>query len=156
MPFIDKYFLIDNHVLQLDYLDLFNHLILQVLMEEVVRQNITDRQWIASEAWVTYSTLSSPKNLPSLAGTIGFALKKAVIPSLGPFLTRLRPDGDYQKSDPFLRELWEEIFGCSLGIDLSTTPSSRRQCTGSEIIGEGEFTTNALFLCPDPFPMFSQ
>eukprot|EP00063_Salmo_salar_P096022 XP_014070857.1 PREDICTED: extracellular calcium-sensing receptor-like [Salmo salar] len=110
----------------------------RVLMEEVVRQNITDRQWIASEAWVTYSTLSSPKNLPSLAGTIGFALKKAVIPSLGPFLTRLRPDGDYQKSDPFLRELWEEIFGCSLGIDLSTTPSSRRQCTGSEIIGEGE------------------
>ncbi|XP_031651896.1 extracellular calcium-sensing receptor-like [Oncorhynchus kisutch] len=110
----------------------------RALMEEVVRQNITDRQWIASEAWVTYSTLSSPKNLPSLAGTIGFALKKAVIPSLGPFLTRLRPDGDYQKSDPFLRELWEEIFGCSLGIDLSMTPSSRRQCTGSEVIGEGE------------------
>ncbi|XP_071216141.1 extracellular calcium-sensing receptor-like isoform X2 [Salvelinus alpinus] len=110
----------------------------RALMEEVVRQNITDRQWIASEAWVTYSTLSSPKNLPSLAGTIGFALKKAVIPSLGPFLTRLRPDGDYQKSDPFLRELWEEIFGCSLGIDLSMTPSSRRQCTGSEVIGEGD------------------
>nr|XP_046171426.1 extracellular calcium-sensing receptor-like [Oncorhynchus gorbuscha] len=110
----------------------------RALMEEVVRQNITDKQWIASEAWVTYSTLSSPKNLPSLAGTIGFALKKAVIPSLGPFLTRLRPDGDDQKSDPFLRELWEEIFGCSLGIDLSITPSSRRQCTGSEVIGEGE------------------
>lgn len=145
MPFIDKYFLIDNQVLQLDYLDLFNRLILQALMEEVVRQNITDRQWIASEAWVTYSTLSSPKNLPSLAGTIGFALKKAVIPSLGPFLTRLRPDGDYQKSDSFLRELWEEIFGCSLGIDLSMTPSSRRQCTGSEVIGERKFTTNALF-----------
>ncbi|XP_064831366.1 extracellular calcium-sensing receptor-like [Oncorhynchus masou masou] len=110
----------------------------RALMEEVVRQNITDRQWIASEAWVTYSTLSSPKNLPSLAGTIGFALKKAVIPSLGPFLTRLRPDGENQKSDPFLRELWEEIFGCSLGIDLNMNPSSRRQCTGSEVIGEGE------------------
>ncbi|XP_041733036.2 extracellular calcium-sensing receptor-like [Coregonus clupeaformis] len=108
------------------------------LMEEVVRQNITDRQWIASEAWVTYSTLSTPKNLPSLAGTIGFALKKAVIPGLGPFLTRLHPDGDYQKSDPFLRELWEEMFGCSLGVDLSVTQSSRRQCTGSEVIREGE------------------
>ncbi|CAB1349313.1 unnamed protein product, partial [Coregonus sp. 'balchen'] len=110
----------------------------RALLEEVVRQNITDRQWIASEAWVTYSTLSSPKNLPSLSGTIGFALKKAIIPSLGPFLTRLRPDGDYQKSDPFLRELWEEMFGCSLGVDLSMTQSSRRQCTGSEVIGEGE------------------
>nr|XP_029529755.1 extracellular calcium-sensing receptor-like [Oncorhynchus nerka] len=108
------------------------------LMEEVVRQNITDKQWIASEAWVTYSTIASPKNLPSLAGTIGFALKKADIPGLGPFLTRLHPDGDYQKSDPFLRELWEEMFGCSLGVDLSVTLPSRRQCTGSEVIREGE------------------
>uniref|UniRef100_A0A4W5M4L1 G-protein coupled receptors family 3 profile domain-containing protein n=1 Tax=Hucho hucho TaxID=62062 RepID=A0A4W5M4L1_9TELE len=128
----------------LDYLDLLNYLILQALMEEVVRQNITDKQWIASEAWITDSTLSSPENLPSLAGTIGFALKKAVIPGLGTFLTRLHPDGDYQKSDPFLRELWEEMFRCSLGIDLSVTQSSRRQCTGSEVIGEGEFTPESL------------
>ncbi|KAM9441576.1 extracellular calcium-sensing receptor-like [Salvelinus alpinus] len=108
------------------------------LMEEVVRQNITDKQWIASESWVTYFTIAAPKNLPSLAGTIGFALKKADIPGLGPFLTRLHPDGDYQKSDPFLRDLWEEMFGCSLGVDLSVTLPSRRQCTGSEVIREGE------------------
>eukprot|EP00063_Salmo_salar_P044194 XP_014019029.1 PREDICTED: extracellular calcium-sensing receptor-like [Salmo salar] len=107
-------------------------------MEEVVRQNITDKQWIASESWVTYSTIAAPKNLLSLSGTIGFALKKADIPGLGPFLTRLHPDGDYQKSDPFLRELWEEMFGCSLGVDPSVTQSSRRQCTGSEVIREGE------------------
>uniref|UniRef100_A0A8C7JHM0 Extracellular calcium-sensing receptor-like n=1 Tax=Oncorhynchus kisutch TaxID=8019 RepID=A0A8C7JHM0_ONCKI len=108
------------------------------LMEEVVRQNITDKQWIASEAWVTYSTIAAPTNLPSFAGTIGFALKKADIPGLGPFLTRLHPDGDYQKSDPFLRDLWEEMFVCSLGVDLSVTLSSRRLCTGSEVIREGE------------------
>ncbi|XP_055737002.1 extracellular calcium-sensing receptor-like [Salvelinus fontinalis] len=108
------------------------------LMEEVVRQNITDKQWIASEAWVTFSSIAAPKNLPSLAGTIGFALKKADIPGLGTFLTRLHPDGDYQKSDPFVWELWEEIFGCSLGVDLSVTLLSRRQCTGSEVIREGE------------------
>ncbi|KAM9441650.1 extracellular calcium-sensing receptor-like [Salvelinus alpinus] len=108
------------------------------LMEEVVRQNITDKQWIASEAWVTFSTIAAPKNLPSLAGTIGFALKKADIPGLGTFLTRLHPDGDYQKSDPFVWELWEEMFVCSLGVDLSMTLSSRRQCTASEVIREGE------------------
>uniref|UniRef100_A0A8C7JDQ3 G-protein coupled receptors family 3 profile domain-containing protein n=1 Tax=Oncorhynchus kisutch TaxID=8019 RepID=A0A8C7JDQ3_ONCKI len=107
------------------------------LMEEVVRQNITDKQWIASEAWVTFSTIAAPKNLPSLAGTIGFALKKAEIPGLGPFLTRLHPDGDYQKSDPFLRELWEEMFVCSLGVYPSLTLPSRRQCTGSE--GESQY-----------------
>nr|XP_046152337.1 extracellular calcium-sensing receptor-like [Oncorhynchus gorbuscha] len=110
----------------------------RALMEEVVRQNITDKQWIASEAWVTFSTIAAPKNLPSLAGTIGFALKKAEIPGLGHFLTSLHPDRDNQNSDPFLRELWEEMFGCSLGFDLSVTLPSRRQCTGSEVIREGE------------------
>uniref|UniRef100_A0AAZ3Q053 Receptor ligand binding region domain-containing protein n=1 Tax=Oncorhynchus tshawytscha TaxID=74940 RepID=A0AAZ3Q053_ONCTS len=38
------------------------------LMEEVVRQNITDKQWIASEAWVTYSTIASRKTCPLLPG----------------------------------------------------------------------------------------
>lgn len=119
-------------------------------MEEVVRQNITDKQWIASESWVTYTTIAAPKNLLSLSGTIGFALKKADIPGLGPFLTRLHPDGDYQKSDPFLRELWEEMFGCSLGVDPSVTQSSRRQCTGSEVIREGEFTPTFQFYVQIP------
>uniref|UniRef100_A0A3P8YRS4 G-protein coupled receptors family 3 profile domain-containing protein n=1 Tax=Esox lucius TaxID=8010 RepID=A0A3P8YRS4_ESOLU len=108
----------------------------QALLEEVVRQKVTDKQWIATEAWITYTGLAAPKNLPSLAGTIGFALRKADIPGLGPFLTRLRPDGEDQKSDPFLREFWEDMFGCSLGLDLKVNPSSRRQCSGSEVIGE--------------------
>ncbi|KAJ7995397.1 hypothetical protein DPEC_G00244140 [Dallia pectoralis] len=110
----------------------------QALLEEVVRQNVTDKQWIATEAWITYATLTAPKFLPVVTGTIGFALRKGDIPGLGPFLTRLGPDGDNQKSDPFLKEFWEDMFGCSLGLDLKVNTSSMRQCFGSEVISIGK------------------
>ncbi|KAM6960552.1 extracellular calcium-sensing receptor-like [Aplochiton taeniatus] len=110
----------------------------KALLEEVVRQNITDRQWIATEAWVTYTTLSTPQNLPSLVGTIGFALRRADIAGLGSFLTRLNPNLVSSDSDPFLTELWEELFGCTLLVNISRTSSLRRQCEGSEFIVVGE------------------
>ncbi|XP_067103103.1 extracellular calcium-sensing receptor-like [Osmerus mordax] len=106
----------------------------QALMKEVVRQNITDKQWIATEAWVSETSLSVLENLPSLAGTIGFAVRRAPIPGLGAFLTQLRPDGPSPHHDPFLRELWEELFGCSLEAGQGTA----RLCSGSEVIVEGE------------------
>ena len=110
---------------------LFLFLCLQALLREVVRQNITDKQWIASEAWVTFTSLSVPENLPSLVGTIGFALRRAPIPGLGAFLAQLRPGGPSPHHDPFLRELWEELFGCSLEAGQGTA-----RCSGSEVIGQ--------------------
>ncbi|XP_067363907.1 extracellular calcium-sensing receptor-like [Channa argus] len=103
----------------------------KVLFEEVVEQNVTDKQWIASDAWATYSGISVPRNLPSLAGTIGFALRRADIPGLGPFLTRLNPN--LSTTDPFLTELWETLFGCSLSAGLG-----RKLCSGSEDIETGK------------------
>ncbi|XP_049433448.1 extracellular calcium-sensing receptor-like [Epinephelus fuscoguttatus] len=105
----------------------------KALFEEVVHQNVTDKQWIANEAWVTYSTVSIPRNIPSLAGTIGFALRKADIPGVGAFLARLNPSLSSPESDPFMKELWETLFGCSLSAGLGET-----LCSGSEVIGIGE------------------
>lgn len=103
----------------------------QALFEEVVHQNVTDKQWIANEAWVTYSTVSVPRNIPSLAGTIGFALQKADIPGLGVFLARINPSLGSPDSNPFMKELWETLFGCSFSAGLGGT-----SCSGSEVIGE--------------------
>ncbi|KAK2847339.1 hypothetical protein Q5P01_010338 [Channa striata] len=103
----------------------------KALFDEVVEQNVTDKQWIANDAWATYSSISVSRNLPSLAGTIGFALRRADIPGLGPFLTRLNPS--LSSSDPFLKELWETLFGCSLGAGLG-----RKLCSGSEAIEIGQ------------------
>uniref|UniRef100_A0A4W6C8B1 G-protein coupled receptors family 3 profile domain-containing protein n=1 Tax=Lates calcarifer TaxID=8187 RepID=A0A4W6C8B1_LATCA len=89
----------------------------QALFDEVVHRNITDKQWIATDAWVTYGSVSVPRNTLSLAGTIGFAVRKADIPGLGAFLTRVNPG----LSDPFLKELWETVFGCSLSAGQKGT-----------------------------------
>uniref|UniRef100_A0A3Q3KDK4 G-protein coupled receptors family 3 profile domain-containing protein n=1 Tax=Monopterus albus TaxID=43700 RepID=A0A3Q3KDK4_MONAL len=91
----------------------------QALFEEVVHQNVTDKQWIANDPWVTYRAFSVPRYVSSLAGTIGFALRKADIPGLGAFLTRINPHSP--NSDPFVKELWETLFGCSLSGGLGQT-----------------------------------
>lgn len=103
----------------------------QALFEEVVHQNVTDKQWIANDAWVTYGTVSVPHNIPSLAGTIGFALRKGDIPGLGAFLAHIKSRMSSPNFDPFMKELWEELFGCSPSADLRGT-----LCSGSEVIGE--------------------
>lgn len=114
----------------------------QALFEELVHQNVTDKQWIANDAWVTYGAVSVPCYIPSLAGTIGFALRKADIPGLGAFLAHNNTRLSSPNSDPFIKELWEELFGCSPSADLGGT-----MCSGSEVIGELIFgkTTQNLF-----------
>ncbi|XP_073671759.1 extracellular calcium-sensing receptor [Paramisgurnus dabryanus] len=61
------------------------------LMKEVVRQNITGIQWIASEAWVTAARPSTPEMFKSFGGTVGFVVRKMAIPKLGPFLKNISP-----------------------------------------------------------------
>ncbi|MGH0192346.1 UNVERIFIED_CONTAM: hypothetical protein FKN15_009164 [Acipenser sinensis] len=66
-----------------------------------------------------------------LIGSVGFAIRKAEIPGLKEFLTRLRIQDAY--NFPLTAELWEEIFDCNLNGSLNTRPSSSRNpCTGSE------------------------
>ncbi|XP_066566422.1 extracellular calcium-sensing receptor-like [Amia ocellicauda] len=56
------------------------------LIKDVALHNITDKQWIASEAWVTSTLISSNKNFSFLEGTIGFAVQGAKMPELKDFL----------------------------------------------------------------------
>ncbi|KAJ8367811.1 hypothetical protein SKAU_G00078390 [Synaphobranchus kaupii] len=109
---------------------------MEVLLTEVVRQNITDKQWIASESWITSGLISIPQNLPSLKGTIGFAQRKGIIQGLRSFLTRFQPKD--LPSDPFMQEFWELMFGCYLKNDSTPSLSARPQCTGSERLDDVE------------------
>ncbi|KAL1256528.1 hypothetical protein QQF64_012073 [Cirrhinus molitorella] len=102
---------------------------LEVVFKEVVVQNVTNRQWIATEAWSTSIQYSVPASIPLLAGTIGFALRRANIQGFGAFLAQLSPVK--QPNEPFVKDVWEEIFGCLLAQDWQ--PSTKRpKCTGSE------------------------
>ncbi|XP_075330723.1 extracellular calcium-sensing receptor-like [Odontesthes bonariensis] len=75
------------------------------LMKEVVKQNITGIQWIASEAWITAPRPSTPEMYQAFGGALGFVVQKMAIPKLKPFLTAISPYTD--PSAAFVKDFWE-------------------------------------------------
>ncbi|XP_066541186.1 extracellular calcium-sensing receptor-like [Hoplias malabaricus] len=116
---------------------------IQPIVEETLRQKMTGKQWVASEAWVTSSLISS--SYPSLSGTIGFAIRRAEIQGLKNFLHSLQPIA--QPYNPSSREFWETQFNCT--FNMSTPVGSmadpiqyNRTCTGQERIEDTETIYN--------------
>ncbi|KAL6479405.1 hypothetical protein MHYP_G00128380 [Metynnis hypsauchen] len=108
---------------------------MEVLLKEVVRQNATDRQWIATEAWSTSTHYSAWSGI-SLVGTLGFALRRVDIQGLGSYLTQLSPE-EHTK-EQLVQNVWEEVFGCKFGKEMYSGP----HCTGLERVevqGEAYF-----------------
>ncbi|XP_071353036.1 extracellular calcium-sensing receptor-like isoform X2 [Trachinotus anak] len=68
------------------------------LMEEVVRQNVTGLQWMASEAWTSAAVLQTPHLMPYLGGTLGIAIRRGEIPGLREFLLQIHPDPNHNNS----------------------------------------------------------
>ncbi|KAG9273401.1 extracellular calcium-sensing receptor-like [Astyanax mexicanus] len=115
---------------------------IQPVIEEMIRQNVTDRQWVGSEAWVTSTLISS--GYPNLSGTIGFAIRRADIPGLKKFLQNLQPLAE--PYNPSAREFWEMQFQCSFNKDLPLSMGDlehyNRTCTGQERIEDTETIYN--------------
>ncbi|XP_017564502.1 extracellular calcium-sensing receptor-like [Pygocentrus nattereri] len=107
---------------------------MEVLLREVVKQNVTDRQWIATEAWSTSSQHSALSGT-CLAGTLGFALRKVDIKGLGSYLAQLGFDM-YQK-EPLVQNVWKELFGCRFGEETKSG-SVRSLCKDLEKVEEQE------------------
>lgn len=66
---------------------------------------------------------------------MGFAIRRAHIPGLQDFLLRLHPSSADAAEDPFLRPFWEEVFQCSLGMqlkDLHSHSEGKPPCSGKE------------------------
>ncbi|XP_030620579.1 olfactory receptor CW1 [Chanos chanos] len=118
---------------------------IEPVVQEVIRQNVTGKQWVASEAWVTSTLISTAENFRSLEGTIGFAIRRAEIPGLKHFLESLQPlAGPY---NPFAREFWETQFQCSLNTSLPFSSLAEpthynRTCSGEESIRDVEIIYN--------------
>lgn len=97
-------------------------------LEVIESYNITDKQWLGSEAWITQADLASAGRRRILQGAIGFALPQAPIPGLSDFLLSLKPS-DEPQSD-IIKAMWENFFACS----FSPTNTSAA-CTGMEDLG---------------------
>uniref|UniRef100_W5M543 G-protein coupled receptors family 3 profile domain-containing protein n=1 Tax=Lepisosteus oculatus TaxID=7918 RepID=W5M543_LEPOC len=101
------------------------------LVEEIVLQNITDRQWIASEAWTTSTVIQSKENFHSFGGTIGIAIRRGEIPGLETFLLQIQPTSN--SNNNLLRQFWENIFDCKFQAK-SNDLESNKICSGTEDI----------------------
>uniref|UniRef100_A0A3B4VPP4 Olfactory receptor C family, u1 n=1 Tax=Seriola dumerili TaxID=41447 RepID=A0A3B4VPP4_SERDU len=103
------------------------------LLLELAQRNVTGIQWVASEAWVTASLLTSPGFQPLLEGTLGFSFPGVRIPGLKEFLLNVRPSPE--PGMEFVNMFWEELFD-SHTVDnlmgLDDFDSEKPVCTGSE------------------------
>ncbi|XP_050991313.1 LOW QUALITY PROTEIN: extracellular calcium-sensing receptor-like [Labeo rohita] len=108
------------------------------LMEEVVLQNMTGRQWIASEAWTTSPVYHTPRFLPILGGTLGIAIRRGEIEGLREFLLRLRPSSD--KKNNIVTIFWENMFECSFenGSRAIDGEQVKKVCAGQEDLSNTE------------------
>ncbi|XP_035857567.1 extracellular calcium-sensing receptor-like [Sander lucioperca] len=104
------------------------------LMEEVAQQNVTGRQWIASEAWTGSTVLHTPLLMPYLSGTLGIAIRRGEIPGLKDFLLQIHP-GQYDESygNNMVTQYWEYTFQCKF-VPAGWVEAGGALCTGQEDI----------------------
>jgi vomeronasal 2 receptor len=84
---------------------------LSLFVLEMIHHNITDRTWIATEAWITSALIAKPEYFPYFGGTIGFATPRSVIPGLKEFLYDVHPNKD--PNDVLTIEFWQTAFNCT-------------------------------------------
>ncbi|KAM6987498.1 extracellular calcium-sensing receptor-like [Tautogolabrus adspersus] len=73
---------------------------------------VTDRQFLASEAWSTSDELLQDQTISKVAnGVLGVAIRSSTIPGFEKYLRSLHPNR--HPNDVFLREFWQKEFGCS-------------------------------------------
>uniref|UniRef100_A0A674NQ23 G-protein coupled receptors family 3 profile domain-containing protein n=1 Tax=Takifugu rubripes TaxID=31033 RepID=A0A674NQ23_TAKRU len=94
------------------------------LMDEVVGQNVTGRQWVASEALTTAAVLQVPHFMPYLRGMLGIAIRRGEIPGLREFLRQVR-------------QFWEYIFQCKFDPP-GLVEAGEVLCTGQEAIEDAD------------------
>ncbi|XP_043976327.1 extracellular calcium-sensing receptor-like [Gambusia affinis] len=107
------------------------------LIDEVVEQNVTGRQWIASEAWTSAAVLQIPRFIPFLGGTLGIAIRRGEIPGLRDFLLRTHPNKNNNHETNLVRQFWEHTFQCKFE-PAEGEEDDKAQCTGDEDLEQVE------------------
>ncbi|XP_038548430.1 extracellular calcium-sensing receptor-like [Micropterus salmoides] len=101
---------------------------------QVVRQNVTGLQWMASEAWIAAAVFQIPHLMPYLVGTLGIAIRRGEIAGLRDFLLQIRPDqhnNDYGNS--MVKKFWEYTFQCRFAPPPEGwVEAGGELCTGQE------------------------
>ena len=102
---------------------------------------MTGIQWVASEAWVTASLLTSPHFHPLLEGTLGFSFPGVRIPGLKEFLLSVRPSP--KPGMEFVNMFWEELFGCELEFRGARSKDNETMNTDTQVDAFGYKSDNS-------------
>uniref|UniRef100_A0A3B4A7I7 G-protein coupled receptors family 3 profile domain-containing protein n=1 Tax=Periophthalmus magnuspinnatus TaxID=409849 RepID=A0A3B4A7I7_9GOBI len=95
----------------------------------MIPQNVTGLQWIASEAWTTATVLHTPHFIPYLRGTLGIAIRRGEIPGLKEFLLQTLST----QSNKSVNQFWEHTFKCRFApAPAEWTEAGGALCTGHE------------------------
>ncbi|KAM5171750.1 extracellular calcium-sensing receptor-like [Mantella aurantiaca] len=98
------------------------------VFEEMIKENITGRTFVASEGWST-STLFLKNRFLNLSGAVGLSFYSGTIPGFGEFIKKVHPS----KGQEWVKLFWEETFNCRI-LDNATEyiPTSKKECNGTE------------------------
>uniref|UniRef100_A0A803J740 G-protein coupled receptors family 3 profile domain-containing protein n=1 Tax=Xenopus tropicalis TaxID=8364 RepID=A0A803J740_XENTR len=104
-----------------------------IVVEELLRQNMTGIIWVASEGWATAVVLSKENFRLVLEGTIGFATHGRQISKFTKYLQSLHPSKELH--NVFLRQFWEQAFDCKWPeLAKGATNATDQTCTGNETL----------------------
>ncbi|OCT90681.1 extracellular calcium-sensing receptor [Xenopus laevis] len=105
-----------------------------IVLEELIRQNVTGTIWVGSEGWANSALLSDERFQVVLVGAIGFSIHGGQLPEFTKYLKSLHPFRDVH--DSFVNEFWEEAFSCKWlnqnNVDKLTDNVTIHACTGKE------------------------
>ncbi|XP_078524821.1 extracellular calcium-sensing receptor-like [Lissotriton helveticus] len=104
------------------------------VMDEMVRQSVTGKIFVATEGWSTSALLLVEKYSEILTGTIGFEIHSREMPGFEEYLTNLHPLNT--RDHMLLQEFWEDTFSCKFQQEvvesLNVYSNDTVQCTGAE------------------------
>lgn len=94
---------------------------------------MTDRQFVASEAWSTsVDLLQNAASRRVARGVLGVAIRSSALPGFENYLRNLSPS--LRPEDEFLKDYWEKEFGCTPGVPpLSSSASSSQFRMGTSL-----------------------
>ncbi|OCT90663.1 hypothetical protein XELAEV_18019280mg [Xenopus laevis] len=104
-----------------------------VVVEELLKQNVTGYIYIATEAWATLDLLSTQRYQGILTGTIGLAVHNGLMPNFSKYLRNLHPSKYLH--DQFILDFWEQAFACKWLSDensMWTDNVTIKACTENE------------------------
>ncbi|XP_031754147.1 taste receptor type 1 member 1 [Xenopus tropicalis] len=101
-----------------------------IVLEELLRQNVSGIIWVASESWATSAVHSESRFQRVAVGTLGFAIHGAQLPMFSKYLNSLSPSKTLY--DPFIKEYWEQSFSCKWLSQENLGNGTIQACTGKE------------------------